>query len=156
MKLTAQIEYAYWALLDIAERYNPDTTVNLNEISKRNGIPEKYLLQVMLKLKKKGLVRSRRGSGGGFQLAKAPDQILLSEMVNTLAGTQKEICSSLQPSDPSRANLPETAAFYSIWRSGQDAFFKELRQYNFKQLLQKEKRGRSRAQAAQTTASVNA
>jgi len=147
MKLTAQIEYAYWALLDIAERYNPETTVNLNEISKRNGIPEKYLLQVMLKLKKAGLVRSRRGSGGGFQLAKAPDQIYLADMVGVLAGAQKEIVSSLVGSESAKNAVSSNAAFYTIWRNGQDAFFKELRQYTFKQLLQKEKRGRARAAA---------
>ena len=145
MKLTAQIEYAYWALLDIAERYNPETTVNLNEISKRNGIPEKYLLQVMLKLKKEGIVRSRRGSGGGFQLAKAPDQILLSELVNTLAGTQHDIASSLITGDAQKSSIAAMAAFYSIWRSGQEAFLKELKQHNLKQLLQKEKRSRARA-----------
>ncbi len=53
MKLTAQISYAFEALLDIAERHGDRKPVNLKEISKRHSIPEKYLLQVMVKLKKK-------------------------------------------------------------------------------------------------------
>ena len=140
MRLTAQIEYAYWALLDIAERYNPEATVNLNEISQRNGIPEKYLLQVMLKLKKQGLVRSRRGSGGGFQLTKPPEQILLSEVVGVLAGAQQEVNTAFK--NNGKKHPSSKAAFYDIWRSGQAAFFKELKQYNLKALMKKEKRGR--------------
>jgi len=142
MRLTAQIEYAYWALLDISERYNPETTVNLNEISERNGIPEKYLLQVMLKLKKQGMVRSRRGSGGGFQLTKPPEQILLSEVVNILGGAQKEVNTAFKETNKSRPNT--NGAFYTIWKSGQNAFFKEMKQYNFKTLLTREKRARNK------------
>jgi len=140
MKLTAQIEYAYWALLDIAERYHPGTTVNLNEISKRNDIPEKYLLQVMLKLKKQGLVRSRRGSGGGFQLTKAPDQIYLSDIVTILGGAQTESAGKSN----GRTRPVTKSAFLDIWRAGQDAFFKELRQHSLKALLLKEKRASRR------------
>lgn len=142
MRLTAQIEYAYWALLDIADRYNPDATVNLAEISERNSIPEKYLLQVMLKLKKKGVVRSRRGSGGGFQLTRPPEQILLSEVIEILAGAQIEVNSAFKGNGKKRPN--PKAVFYSIWKSGQGAFFKEVKQYNLKSLLQKEKRAKKR------------
>lgn len=142
MRLTAQIEYAYWALLDISERYNPETTVNLNEISERNGIPEKYLLQVMLKLKKQGLVRSRRGSGGGFQLTKSPDKILLSDVIEILGGAQKEVHTAFKDNGNTHPNLD--GAFYNIWKSGQNAFFKEMKQYNFKTLLNKEKRARNK------------
>ena len=145
MKLTAQIEYAYWALLDIAERYNPDTTVNLNEISQRNGIPEKYLLQVMLKLKKQGIVRSRRGSGGGFQLSRAPELIHLEEIVRILGGSQQEINSAFKSTG--KKNGQAKCAFFDIWKAGQLAFFKELKQYNLKTLLLKEKRLRSRREA---------
>lgn len=138
MKLTAQIEYAYWALLDIADRYDPNVTINLNQISQNNAIPEKYLLQVMLKLKKSGIVRSRRGSGGGFQLAKPPEEILLADVVEILGAAQKEIRSAFHETAANRPN-PDSA-FFKIWRTGQDAFFKELKQYSLKQLLQKEKR----------------
>jgi Rrf2 family protein len=143
MKLTAQIEYAYWALLDIADRYDPNVTVNLNQISTNNAIPEKYLLQVMLKLKKEGIVRSRRGSGGGFQLAKPPEKILLSDIIAILGASQREINSAFKPEAENRPN--QDSAFFKIWRTGQDAFFKEMKQYNLKQLLQKEKRSRKRA-----------
>ncbi len=142
MKLTAQIEYAYWALLDIAERYNPEATVNLNEISQRNGIPEKYLLQVMLKLKKKGLVRSRRGSGGGFQLTREPKDINLSEVVGILGGPQQEINSAFKPGNKKRPN-PKNA-FFTIWRTGQEAFFEELNKYTLETLIQKEKKAKSK------------
>lgn len=138
MKLTAQIEYAYWALLDITERYKPGTTVNLNEISKRNSIPEKYLLQVMLKLKKKGIVTSRRGSGGGFQLAKPPEQIFLNDVIKTLSGTQIEISSAFRKTRKKRPN--PNCAFFGLWKSAQNGFFRELKQYDLKTLLKKEKR----------------
>ncbi len=143
MKLTAQIEYAYWALLDIAERYDPNTTVNLNEISKRNGIPEKYLLQVMLKLKKQGLVRSRRGSGGGFQLTKSPDKIDLADVVRILGGAQQEIHTAFKGSSNGKPPHPR-CAFFDIWKSGHNAFFNELKGFDLETLLKKEKRAKSR------------
>ncbi len=136
MKLTAQIEYAYWALLDITERFSLDFPINLNEISHRNGIPEKYLLQVMLKLKKQGIVTSRRGSGGGFQLTRKPEEIRFAEVVEVLSD-------GLEPAT-SRCFDKDSCALPSIWAQANQAFYKELRQFNLKQLLQKEKRLRGK------------
>ncbi len=143
MKLTAQIEYAYWALLDLCEHYDPEKTVNLNEISKRNGIPEKYLLQVMLKLKRENMVHSRRGSGGGFQLSRRPEEIELSEMVSILGGAHGEIRSAFDKNDGVRPN-PD-CAFFDIWRNAREAFIKELSGHTLKSLLAKEKRARKKA-----------
>ena len=144
MKLTAQIEYAYWALLDIAERFSPDFPINLNEISQRNGIPEKYLLQVMLKLKKQGIVTSRRGSGGGFQLTRSPEDIRFAEVVEVLSD-------GLEPAT-SRCFTKGDCALPDIWAQANQAFYKELRQFNLKQLLQKEKRLRGKNATRQVKA----
>ncbi len=124
MKLTAQIAYAFDALLDIAERHGERKPVNLKEISKRHAIPEKYLLQVMVKLKKEGLVYSRRGLGGGFRLAVEPEKISMKEVVQILGHSRN-----------SRGhNQPKLD---SIWDRANEAFYRELSNYNLLNLIEK-------------------
>ncbi len=68
MKLTTKGRYAVTAMLDLA-LHGEDRPVNLTEISKRQAISVTYLEQLFNKLRRKGLVASVRGPGGGYQLA---------------------------------------------------------------------------------------
>ncbi len=59
---------------------------SVREIAERTGLPQPYLEQILLALKGAGLVRSKRGVGGGYILSRPPDQILLSEIVRAVDG----------------------------------------------------------------------
>jgi Rrf2 family protein len=59
---------------------------SVRDIAERTGLPQPYLEQILLALKGAGLVRSKRGVGGGYILARAPDEILLSEIVSAVEG----------------------------------------------------------------------
>ena len=83
MKLTSKGRYAVMALADIAKT-RPDKPTNLTEISLRQGISISFLEQIFLKLKKSQLVRSSRGSSGGYLLAKLPEEIKLSSIINAV------------------------------------------------------------------------
>ncbi|MEJ6404810.1 Rrf2 family transcriptional regulator [Yoonia sp. 2307UL14-13] len=80
MKMTTKGRYAMVALTDLAleAREGP---VNLNELSKRQDISLTYLEQLFVKLRRAGLVHSSRGPGGGYQLARAPSQIRVVEIL---------------------------------------------------------------------------
>ena len=74
MKLTTKGRYAVNAMLDLA-LHNDQAPVNLADISARQNISLTYLEQLFRKLRKKGLVESIRGPGGGYRLALSADEI---------------------------------------------------------------------------------
>ena len=79
MKLTSKGRYAVMALADLA-RFNSENPVSLRDISLRQGISLNYLEQIFSKLKKNNIVKSIRGTNGGYILTKNPDQIKLTNI----------------------------------------------------------------------------
>ncbi len=85
MKLSKKAEYAMRALLAMAR--DPETsTFAIQDIATREKIPLKFLEQILLNLKNGGLLRSKRGVGGGYQFQKAPARITLREVINLIDG----------------------------------------------------------------------
>ena len=80
MKLTSKGRYAVMALADIAafDKKNP---VSLRDISLRQNISLLYLEQIFFRLKRNNIVKSIRGTNGGYILAKNPDQIKLGTIL---------------------------------------------------------------------------
>lgn len=95
MRLSRKSEYALLALLDLSKIYSSGTAKIL-EVSQRNGIPKKYLEQIFLQLKGAGYVRSIRGSGGGYELAKPPQNISLAEIIRLIDGPLAPVGSASQ------------------------------------------------------------
>jgi len=83
MKLTSKGRYAVMAMADLANVKDKQTT-NLTEISLRQGISISFLEQIFFKLKKGNLVRSSRGPTGGYFLARSPDEIKLSSIIEAV------------------------------------------------------------------------
>ena len=79
MKLSTKGRYAVMALADIA-KFDSETPVSLRDISLRQGISLLYLEQIFSMLKKNKIVKSVRGSNGGYILTKSPEQIKLSNI----------------------------------------------------------------------------
>ncbi|NLM28776.1 MAG: Rrf2 family transcriptional regulator [Clostridiaceae bacterium] len=85
MRLSRKSEYALLALVDLASRYGKGRA-KIIEVSENNGIPKKYLEQIFLQLKGAGYVRSIRGPGGGYELAKNPAEINIAEIIRLIDG----------------------------------------------------------------------
>lgn len=85
MKLTSRSEYALLALVWLA-RHRGRGYISVQAISAAQGIPPKYLEQILLVLKRSKVLRSSKGKGGGFQLAKSPDDISLADVVRLFDG----------------------------------------------------------------------
>ena len=79
MKLTSKGRYAVMALADLAN-FNSKNPVSLRDISLRQGISLDYLEQIFSKLKKNNIVKSIRGTNGGYILTKDPEKIKLSNI----------------------------------------------------------------------------
>ncbi len=86
MKLSKRGEYGLKAMIDLASQDEPTAVTQIKDIAARQQIPVKFLEQILLTLKNAGLLRSRAGVGGGYYLAKAPDEITLGQVVRTLDG----------------------------------------------------------------------
>ena len=80
MKLTTKGRYAVTAMLDLALHYEQGA-VTLADIAQRQGISLSYLEQLFARLRRHGLVDSIRGPGGGYNLAKDPDEISVAQIV---------------------------------------------------------------------------
>ena len=85
MKLSSRGDYATRALLELSTAEGP-TALSVHALAARTGIPEKYLEQIMLRLRGAQVVRSRRGVHGGYELAKDPDELTVGEVVRLMDG----------------------------------------------------------------------
>ncbi len=80
MRLTTRATYSIRALLDLA-MLGAGQTASVRAIAERQQIPAPYLEKLLIELRQAGLVRSQRGSQGGYQLAQAPRRIRLSTIL---------------------------------------------------------------------------
>lgn len=85
MKLSTRTRYGIRAMLELAENYG-EGPLQIRVIANRQDISVKYLEQLMAMLRSGGLVRSIRGSKGGYMLSKVPAQIKLDELFTCLEG----------------------------------------------------------------------
>ena len=83
MKLNSRSRYAVMALADMAS-FNKQNPISLRDISLRQNISLVYLEQIFSKLKKNNIVKSIRGTNGGYVLTKDPEQIKLSNIFSAV------------------------------------------------------------------------
>ena len=86
MRVSTRGDYACRALLSMAMREDRSKPVSVRDIAERTGLPQPYLEQILLSLKGAGIVRSKRGVGGGYMLSREPDAIRLSDVVSAVDG----------------------------------------------------------------------
>jgi Rrf2 family protein len=87
MKLSVRGEYALRALIVLGLDYlEDDSVVRIQEISKRQNIPKRFLEQILNDLKSAGILESKRGVAGGYRLKMPPDRITLAEVIRHIEG----------------------------------------------------------------------
>lgn len=85
MRVSTRARYGINAVYELAKNYQGET-VAIKTISKRQDIPMQYLEQLIVKLKKAGIVESIRGAKGGYKLAKSPKEITAWDVIGCLEG----------------------------------------------------------------------
>jgi Rrf2 family iron-sulfur cluster assembly transcriptional regulator len=86
MRVSTRGDYASRALLSLALHAPETAPTSVRDIADRTALPQPYLEQILLALKGAGLVRSKRGVGGGYVLARPPAEITLGEIVSAVDG----------------------------------------------------------------------
>ncbi len=96
MKLSTKGRYGLRALIDLA-KYSETEPAAISGIASRQGISERYLEQLMALLKKAGLVKSIRGAGGGYVLARNARDISVGDVLRALEGELEPVkCTAFQ------------------------------------------------------------
>ena len=90
MKISTKGRYGLRALIDIAQ-YSEIEPVPISSISARQDISERYLEQLMALLKRAGLIKSIRGAGGGYVLAKDVSEISVGDVLRALEGNLEPV-----------------------------------------------------------------
>lgn len=131
IKLSTISRYGLRAMIELAK--NKDKSfVSLREISEKQGIPLRYLENIMLKLSSSRLVLSSRGKGGGFTLVKDPSSIKISDIIKALEGDTSFVPCVDNPSLCPRTNCCETRP---LWVELKEAFWKVLDSRKLSDLL---------------------
>ncbi|HEX9442954.1 MAG TPA: Rrf2 family transcriptional regulator [Candidatus Binatia bacterium] len=86
MKVGSKGYYGLLALTDLAQNSKGRQLVQVKEIARRQKIPEEYLGQIMVLLKRANLVHGARGPGGGYRLARPAESISVTEVLKLLEG----------------------------------------------------------------------
>jgi Rrf2 family protein len=100
---SAKLDYALRAVIDIALQ-PPDEVCQSREIAMRQDIRGPYLDQILATLKREGIIRSIRGAGGGYTLARPPHQIRIGDIIRALVGNQLLVGDNMPELDPTGTN----------------------------------------------------
>ena len=112
MRISARCDYACRALLELSLHWPSKDPLHIQYISKNQEIPRKYLVHILLQLKRLGLVTSLRGKSGGYILARPPQKIRLGQIIRSISGPLVPIVESA---------LNKDSVFVGIWEEAGDA-----------------------------------
>lgn len=138
MKMSTKGRYGLRAIIDLAQ-YSEAEPVSITSIAARQGISERYLEQLMAKLKKSGLVSSIRGANGGYTLAIPINEISVGAVLRALEGNIEPVdCSGIQ--SESGCNSSDCCASKIVWQRINDSVNKAVDGIMLEELVNESKK----------------
>jgi len=137
MRLSTKGEYASRAMLELSLNH-ADGPVHIRDISAAQDIPERFLEQILLQLKRAGYLRSKKGPNGGYYLSKAPSRISVAEVIRVMDGPLAPIdCVSVTAHEV----CPREAfcGLKGLWKETRDAIARILERTTFADLAERTK-----------------
>ncbi len=143
MKVSTRGDYASRALLSLALHASLDASspeerrgrpTPVRDIAERTGLPQPYLEQILLALKGAGLVRSKRGVGGGYILARDPADITLAEIIRAVDGPIV-LGDFGEPHTNGACDHDGQCVLLSIWRNVGDEMRRMLGAFTLEQIV---------------------
>jgi Rrf2 family protein len=86
MRVSQRVTYGILAAVDLAMHTQNDAPVQARSIARRQGIPVRFLEQVLHSMKKAGLIESLRGAQGGYRLSRKPSDLTMADVMEALDG----------------------------------------------------------------------
>lgn len=132
MRISTRARYGVNAVYELAKNYDGGT-VAIKTISERQDIPVQYLEQLIVKLRKAGIVTSLRGAKGGYKLAKQPKDVSALDVIICLEGDFAPVhCKNVEEDGCERK---DTCAGKIIWEQVNECVVKTTKNINFQDLL---------------------
>jgi len=111
---------------------------HIHAISKAQNIPERFLEQILLLLKRAGYLKSKKGQHGGYYLAKPPAEINVAEVIRVLEGPLAPIdCVSIMAHEP--CPMEETCGLRWLWKEVRDSVAEIMERTTFADLVRRNK-----------------
>ncbi len=134
-RLSKGAEYAIRGVLHLTLQPRGKVTF-IDEIAAAQGVPKAYLAKIFQFLSKKGFLKSTRGAGGGFMLARDPGEITLLDVIEAMEGPihlndcliHKDFCERV-----------DTCPVHDVWREAQKKFLESLSSCTFEKLARSPK-----------------
>jgi Rrf2 family protein len=149
MQIPRKIEYALRAMIHLAD--NPDGVARGLEIAERQQIPKYYLEKVIRDLMRRGLVRARRGPGGGYQLARTPETISFKDIIEAVEGP---IALNVCMDGSNNCQLKPTCRMFRVWEEGQRVLLEVFSHTTLREVVDQQMAGA--LQAISSRANVSA
>ncbi len=138
MRISAKGEYAILAILDLAQTYDTDEVRTMEEISNDQSIPHPFLVQILLELKRSGVVESRRGAGGGYRLSRHPRNIFLGEVIRLIEGPLLPFKCSVPSTDTRDCPHQGNCVLTPIWQTVRQAIENIIDNISFEDLAKRQ------------------
>lgn len=133
VKLTVKCDYAARAVLALAQHHAEGRAIRVETLAKEQSIPQNYLVQILIELKKAGLVRSQRGKDGGYLLNRQPAEISLGDVLRSIHGEVFE---------PPQGDSACPEALRQQWQTIQTAVDEAARGITFQKIVESTKSDR--------------
>lgn len=137
MKVSAKDEYACLAVLELSLHYDPDVPVRVQDIAENQNIPAKFLFQIMQVLKRVDIVRSKRGTDGGYVLTRPPDEITVGDVVQSVSGPFVQLSCLESGSFDDPCEREATCQLKPVWAEVDHAIASVLNRVTFGDLARK-------------------
>lgn len=136
MKISYKGDYALKAILELSLGYEEDGNgvMSISEIAKRGDMPENFLEQILLTLRKGGFVKSKRGVKGGFCLAGPPKEITVGDVIRFIEGPIEPI-SCISGEDYKGCRDTKRCIFRSVWKDVKSAISTVVDTLTFEELV---------------------
>ena len=139
MKLSTKGRYGLRAMIDLA-RYSEEEPVSIGSIAMRQGISERYLEQLVAKMKKAGLVKSIRGASGGYVLAKDSSEISVGDILRALEGSLEPVkCAAFDTTTGEGCMASDGCVTKYVWQKINDSINDTVNQIMLDELIQESK-----------------
>ncbi len=132
MELSCKSEYAILALLEMATHHESGEPMQIRQIAAQQNIPDRYLEQLLATLRRGGIVKSQRGSKGGYLLTREPWKITLLQVLECLEGSDMRTCE-----DEINPKSLDGSVVEDIWQEACQAANAVLQKYTLQELREK-------------------
>jgi Rrf2 family transcriptional regulator, cysteine metabolism repressor len=137
VELSLKCEYAILALLELASHFAAAQPLQSRQIASQRNIPDRYLEHLLATLRRNGLVRSQRGSRGGYLLAREPWSISILDIIHCIEGNDSTY--AIAAAQKSNLDVQAMSVVRELWQAAQKAATDVLSNCTLKDLYEQEK-----------------